>query len=972
VNTLKQKLKVAGILLVAFFFLCYATIYFFVQSEGFRSRIQSELSERTGYEVRIEALRLTPWLGLVASGLFVSKNGEVLFQGKRIGCFFSPLDVFYGRITRLSLEKPILHLSLQDIFNSSGKTSPNLSIGTLNIDDGEFVLETGAGEPFSLRSIFLNAQNVNIGGETGLQLRTYVPALNGSALLSVSGGHEEKRAEVVLIQGEEKLLPRLLPKMTKEKTVLQAGFQMRVKESDTYEVKGSGSVDEFRWGLERINGQFNSLFQLDAKLKNLLLSVDLNMPQFPSKLFPRQIPLNPGPVKAAIRGDYSATRKTLTLQKINVASSLGTLEGGGTIALGEKPASLNSTLRLRDVALDPLKPLLPKPFNGFAYSGKIAADLNLSGAYNDPVVTGVAWNDQAKVEGEKISLAQLSLKIPFQWTRSSLQVKAGRFQGRDLVLGRKGETQFRLQEASLLSDIVKERLKPLGMAADFQLLEGRFSTPGESKVGEHLNVKGRFTCQDCNGDASFKSEARIESLELLWNKFFGDFKDQKPSLQVDGSYHREADELRFDRFHVSLDSVGHLDLKGWLRHFLSDPLFSLEVQTEDLRHAGFFDFFIRDTFKTAYPILGQIGLAGKSNAVIRTQGSLESFTVEGKLQLQQGEIQERSGRWRIGPIALDLPLRLRFPQALTEKPSEPPPIGKLSIDEIKTPSTTIPKINIPLVLWNNSLRFAEPIRISLFGGTSVIEELAWKDVVGAPTDISFSLGFDDLRLLELTEALGWYRFGDTLSGSIPKVHWAGDSLRSDGAITLNVFGGRATIRGMEIDKPLSPLRSIKMDARLEGLNLEQASETFEFGRVSGVLGGTIENLVITQGQPAEFKADIQTTEKPGVSQWISVDALDKITVLSSGNEAGSIYGGIAGFFDFFRYSKLGFKATLKNDKLILHGIENRSGQEYLVVGTLLPPTVNIVSHTQEIGFSELLRRLERIQKTGSSEKSSHP
>ncbi len=959
-------------LLVAFFFLCYAAIYLFVQSEGFRSRIQSELSKRTGYEVRIEALRLTPWLSLVASDLFVSKNGEVLFQGKRIGCFFSPLDVFYGRITRLSLEKPILHLSLQDIFNSSGKTSPNLSIGTLNIDDGEFVLETGAREPFSLRSIFLNAQNVNLGGETGLQLRTYVPALNGSALLSVSGGHEEKRAEVAMIQGEEKLLPRLLPKMTKEKTVLQAGFQMRVKESDTYEVKGSGSVDEFRWGLERINGQFNSLFQLDAKLKNLLLSVDVNMPQFPSKLFPRQIPLNPGPVKVAIRGDYSAARKTLTLQKINVASSLGTLEGGGTIALGEKPASLNSTLRLRDVSLDPLKPLLPKPFNGFAYSGKIAADLNLSGAYNDPVVTGLAWNDQAKVEGEKISLAQLSLKIPFQWTRSSLQVKAGRFQGRDLVLGRKGETQFRLQEASLLSDIVKERLKPLGVAADFQLLEGRFSTPGESKVGEHLNVKGRFTCQDCNGDASFKSEARIESLELLWNKFFGDFKDQKPSIQVDGSYHREADELRFDRFHVSLGSVGHLDFKGWMRHFLSDPLFSLEVQTEDLRHAGFFDFFIRDTFKTAYPILGQIGLAGKSNAVIRTQGSLESFTVEGKLQLQQGEIQERSGRWRIGPIALDLPLKLRFPQALTEKPSEPPPIGKLSIDEIKTLSTAIPKINVPLVLWNNSLRFAEPVRISLFGGTSVIEELAWKDVVGAPTDMSFSLGFGDLRLLELTEALGWYRFGDTLSGSIPKVRWAGDSLRSDGAITLNVFGGRVIIRGMEIDKPLSPLRSIKMDARLEGLNLEQASETFEFGRVSGVLGGTIENLVITQGQPAEFKADIQTTEKPGVSQWISVDALDKITVLSSGNEAGSIYGGIAGFFDFFRYSKLGFKAALKNDKLILRGIENRSGQEYLVVGTLLPPTVNIVSYIQEIGFSELLRRLERIQKTGSSEKSSHP
>ena len=129
----------------------------------------------------------------------------------------------------------------------------------------------------------------------------------------------------------------------------------------------------------------------------------------------------------------------------------------------------------------------------------------------------------------------------------------------------------------------------------------------------------------------------------------------------------------------------------------------------------------------------------------------------------------------------------------------------------------------------------------------------------------------------------------------------------------------------------------------------------------GALSGTIENLVMSQGQPAEFNAEIHTVDKPGVSQWISVEALNKITVLSSGNDAGSLYGGLAGFFDFFRYSKLGFKAALKNDRLTLRGIESKGGLEYLVVGTLLPPTVNIVSYTQEISFSELMRRLERVK-----------
>jgi len=58
---------------------------------------------------------------------------------------------------------------------------------------------------------------------------------------------------------------------------------------------------------------------------------------------------------------------------------------------------------------------------------------------------------------------------------------------------------------------------------------------------------------------------------------------------------------------------------------------------------------------------------------------------------------------------------------------------------------------------------------------------------------------------------------------------------------------------------------------------------------------------------------------------------------------------------------LGCKAKLKNDRLTLRGVESDGDKELLVVGSFLPPTVNIISHTQNIAFSELLRRLERIK-----------
>ena len=165
---------------------------------------------------------------------------------------------------------------------------------------------------------------------------------------------------------------------------------------------------------------------------------------------------------------------------------------------------------------------------------------------------------------------------------------------------------------------------------------------------------------------------------------------------------------------------------------------------------------------------------------------------------------------------------------------------------------------------------------------------------------------------------------------------------------------------LEIENPFSSLASIRLDARLANIELEQLSRTFAFGQISGILEGTIADLIITDGQPAQFVADLHSVDR-GTEQRISVEALNKITVLSSGQGAGALYGGLAGLFDSFRYSKLGFKATLRNDRLTLRGVETRGDQEYLVVGTFLPPTVNVVSHTQAIAFSELLRRLERVR-----------
>jgi hypothetical protein len=236
----------------------------------------------------------------------------------------------------------------------------------------------------------------------------------------------------------------------------------------------------------------------------------------------------------------------------------------------------------------------------------------------------------------------------------------------------------------------------------------------------------------------------------------------------------------------------------------------------------------------------------------------------------------------------------------------------------------------------------------------------WPDVIKGRTQVSFSAETKRLQLQELTEALDWPRFSGTLTGSDPGGavcrQYAQDERRNSGRSVRRTPApeqtrNRKSVFTARVDEARCQAGKHSARTILENLCIRH---------LSGILEGSIDELVITDGQPSQFRADLQSVDR-GTEQRISVEALNKITVLSSGQEAGSVYSGLAGFFDSFRYSKLGFKATLKNDRLTLRGVESDTDKEYLVVGSLLPPTVNIISHTQNIAFSELLRRLERIK-----------
>ena len=713
----------------------------------------------------------------------------------------------------------------------------------------------------------------------------------------------------------------------------------------------------------KLTGALNGQVTIDAKLTEITFSSTATIVDFANGWRAMPIKLPKGDLALNLAGNYSVADKTLALKSLRMSAPFASGTGEARVVFGAVPAISAAKFIFRDLTLEILKANLPAPFNRWNYAGQAQATVNLQGAWNALEVKGMAESNALQVRGDDIAVASLSVAAPFEWSKPALHFKETKIQANKIVYSPKERWQAAADQLQISAAFDYQADQPLKLSGHIDGAGMKFKSPDDGKVGENISLNGPFelVADPATNSTRLSGKFSADSGELLWGKFFGDLKSQKPVLDLDADYTRGSDRLDCRRCALALAGVGNVELGGAVEYISQTPNLRLLASSANFSPGGFFEFFLRETFNRQFPLLDKIAIAGQMAFRLQLNGPLDALGIAGEISLKDGELRAKSNDWRIGPIALDLPLQILLADS---KPTAAgtPRVGTLTIENIRFANQSIPTIATTISLSNNALRVHQPIHLAVFGGAVEIGNLFWPDLLKDPKQLSFSAQTKLLKREELTQAMNWPRFSGTLSGSIPQVQSAENLLRTSGEIQAELFGGRIRLGKLEIDNPFSALASIKLDAKLDAIQLEQLSQTFAFGRISGILEGSIDNLVLTDGQPSELRADLHSVDRGG-EQRISVEALNKITVLSSGEDAGALYGGLAGFFDSFRYSKLGFKAALKNDRLTLRGVESRGDQEMLVVGSFLPPTVNIISHTQSIAFSELLKRLERINKT---------
>ncbi|MBI5098370.1 MAG: hypothetical protein HZB30_03905 [Nitrospirae bacterium] len=658
------------------------------------------------------------------------------------------------------------------------------------------------------------------------------------------------------------------------------------------------------------------------------------------------------------------------------------------------------------ISLDKLPNGKDAELRGSAFISELGSTVSLTaeivtGELNAPEVRGELSLRGERLAWKGIKLQSFAMKLPFEYKEKQFKVKnlsidtdfakgvtgdiffvlnkqwtidaIFKYNGIDVeklsqtlfhdFLGQKG---LNVKGGGALQVVLKvtipENSTPqISGTAYLNLLNAGFSSSDGVVAGEGIDMKvsNSFEFLLPAGRVDFTLYSEAANFELLIGRFYGNFRDKVLSFSAKGNYTRANNSLNITESKTALTHTGNIFISGNISGLATSPLFNADIKLDSLQNKEVYNFFIRETFQEQFPIFSQLDVNGESSMRLSVRGTPKYFTVSGEVNIADMNILGNSPDKALKEINIHLPVELSFPQ--DSHPGGRAVFGFLKMKALSWSALKLKDIEIFPSVWHNAVLFKEDIKLPVLGGDIVLKNILYSDIFSPEKQLRLSVDIQGLDLEQASTAMTWPRFSGRLSGVIPMVNLADNHLITDGKIILELFDGKIKVSNLSVDNVFGPVSSFKSSIELEEIDLGKLTGAFDFGHISGIIKGNITELVIVKGQAESFKAYMETYKKKGVEQKISVDALKKISILGTGSSTSILDRGIYQFFKEYRYDKLGFKAFLKNDKLLLLGIENEGNKEYLVKGGLFPPKVDVISYTQNVSFQEMVSRLKRIK-----------
>jgi hypothetical protein len=217
-----------------------------------------------------------------------------------------------------------------------------------------------------------------------------------------------------------------------------------------------------------------------------------------------------------------------------------------------------------------------------------------------------------------------------------------------------------------------------------------------------------------------------------------------------------------------------------------------------------------------------------------------------------------------------------------------------------------------------------------------------------------------IDMAALSKAFGWPVFGGKLAGRIPKAALDDGVLTLGGNLEAQVFGGQITLQNLRLQDALGRFPQFQADIALRDLDLALVTGTFEFGYISGRLGGEVNGLQLFDWRPVAFDARLATPPDYRGDRRITPRAVQNLSSLGGGSGVTSaLSGGFLRVFKDFKYRQLGIACHLEQDVCQMGGVAPAPGGYYLIEGAGLP-RINLIGSQGRVAWSKLLRQLERL------------
>ena len=470
-----------------------------------------------------------------------------------------------------------------------------------------------------------------------------------------------------------------------------------------------------------------------------------------------------------------------------------------------------------------------------------------------------------------------------------------------------------------------------------------------ARIDMEMTLDDGLATVDLDVEAS-QGEAYIEPV-------YANFSEHAVILKAEQTVTSDFANYAVGHFHLLQDSL--LDVEGSAALAFPEEAdaaigLSADVELRNSSLSNLYTNLIKIQF--AGTILGNLETAGVlSGSVVINSNSLSAAT----LQMSDVILDDTRGRFAI--YGLDGSVDWRADPALVPAPST------ISWDSGTVYNIAIGGGESRVQLGDNDIELLAPLRLTTMGGALRLNTLELHDYGSEAATGVLDAELEPIQLGQLSGAFGWPAFSGTLSGQLPLLQLAENTITVGGTLSARAFDGTMQMSDLRIEQPFGRVPRMQGELRFRDLDLRRLTEVFSFGLIQGRLSGDVRGLEMINWRPVAMDMHFYTPKDDRTPHRISQRAVENLASVGGGGAAAVLSTGFLQFFEVFAYDQIGLRCVLVDAVCAMSGAglakDTPQGRGYYIVKGRGVPRIDVVGFRNTVSWPRLVQQLGAITRS---------